>query len=283
MVGEAKNKHLLRQALGAANLKTEQPVIKLRGLVNAFGSKVIHDHLDLDVRRGEVLGVVGGSGSGKSVLLRSIIGLIQPKEGAVEVFGQSTAGDIEGAAMRKLEMRWGVLFQEGALFSSQTVAENIQVPLREYTGMSQELMDEIAEMKLAMVGLPPGTGDKYPSELSGGMKKRAGLARALALDPELLFLDEPTAGLDPISANQFDELVKRLQNALGLTVFLVTHDIDTLRAVTDRIAVLVNKKLVIGTIAELRKNTDPWIKDYFSGVRGRAALSSMDMASQEAQ
>jgi len=276
MVGEAKNKHLLRQALGAVNLKTEQPVIKLRGLVNAFGSKVIHDHLDLDVRRGEVLGVVGGSGSGKSVLLRSIIGLIQPKEGAVEVFGQSTAGDIEGAAMRKLEMRWGVLFQEGALFSSQTVAENIQVPLREYTGMSQELMDEIAEMKLAMVGLPPGTGDKYPSELSGGMKKRAGLARALALDPELLFLDEPTAGLDPISANQFDELVKRLQNALGLTVFLVTHDIDTLRAVTDRIAVLVNKKLVIGTIAELRQNKDPWIQDYFSGVRGRAALADMD-------
>lgn len=200
-------------------MKTEQPVIKLRGLVNAFGSKVIHDHLDLDVCRGEVLGVVGGSGSGKSVLLRSIIGLIQPKEGTVEVFGQSTAGDIEGAAMRKLEMRWGVLFQEGALFSSQTVAENIQVPLREYTAMSQELMDEIAEMKLAMVGLPPGTGDKYPSELSGGMKKRAGLARALALDPELLFLDEPTAGLDPISANQFDELVKRLQKALGLTVF----------------------------------------------------------------
>ena len=276
MVGEAKNKHLLRQALGAANLKTEQPVIKLRGLVNAFGSKVIHDHLDLDVRRGEVLGVVGGSGSGKSVLLRSIIGLIQPKEGTVEVFGQPTAGDIEGAAMRKLEMRWGVLFQEGALFSSQTVAENIQVPLREYTGMSQELMDEIAEMKLAMVGLPPGTGDKYPSELSGGMKKRAGLARALALDPELLFLDEPTAGLDPISANQFDELVKRLQNALGLTVFLVTHDIDTLRAVTDRIAVLVNKKLVIGTIAELRQNKDPWIQDYFSGVRGRAALADMD-------
>ena len=276
MVGEAKNKHLLRQALGAANLKTEQPVIKLRGLVNAFGSKVIHDHLDLDVRRGEVLVVVGGSGSGKSVLLRSIIGLIQPKEGTVEVFGQPTAGDIEGAAMRKLEMRWGVLFQEGALFSSQTVAENIQVPLREYTGMSQELMDEIAEMKLAMVGLPPGTGDKYPSELSGGMKKRAGLARALALDPELLFLDEPTAGLDPMSANQFDELVKRLQNALGLTVFLVTHDIDSLRAVTDRIAVLVNKKLVIGTIAELRQNKDPWIQDYFSGVRGRAALADMD-------
>jgi phospholipid/cholesterol/gamma-HCH transport system ATP-binding protein len=281
MTGEGRNTGLLRHVLrrGTAG---ESDVIKVRGLVNGFGGKVIHDHIDLDVRRGEVLGVVGGSGAGKSVLLRSIIGLIRPLEGTVEVFGKPTSGDIEGSAMRQLEMRWGVLFQEGALFSSQTVAENIQVPLREYTGMSQNLMDEISEMKLTMVGLPPDTCNKYPSELSGGMKKRAGLARALALDPELLFLDEPTAGLDPISANQFDELIKRLQKALGLTVFLVTHDIDTLRAVTDRIAVLVNKKLVIGTIEELRKNQDPWIKDYFSGVRGRAALSSMDMASQEA-
>ncbi len=265
----------------AANSAKKEVVIKVCGLVNAFGDKVIHDHLDLDVYRGEVLGVVGGSGSGKSVLLRSIVGLIRPKEGTIEVFGQSTNGEIEGTAMRRLEMRWGVLFQDGALFSSETVAENIQVPLREYTTMSQELMDEIAEMKLAMVGLAPGTGDKYPAELSGGMRKRAGLARALALDPELLFLDEPTAGLDPISANQFDELVKRLQKALGLTVFLVTHDIDTLRAVTDRIAVLVNKKLVIGSIGELRKNPDPWIQDYFSGVRGRAALASMDEMAEE--
>ena len=256
-----------------ADEKDNEPIIKIRGLVNGFGTKILHDHLDLDVRRGEVLGVVGGSGSGKSVLLRSIIGLIHPLEGSIEVLGQKT-GDVEDSAMRNLEMRWGVLFQEGALFSSQTVAENIQVPLREYTTMSQQLMNEIAAIKLTMVGLPPDAGDKYPSELSGGMKKRAGLARALALDPELLFLDEPTAGLDPISANQFDELIKRLQKALGLTVFLVTHDIDTLRAVTDRIAVLVNKKLVIGTIAELRQNKDPWIQDYFSGVRGRAALAS---------
>jgi phospholipid/cholesterol/gamma-HCH transport system ATP-binding protein len=262
--------------------KKKDVVIKVRGLVNGFGDKLVHDHIDLDVYRGEVLGVVGGSGSGKSVLLRSIIGLIRPKEGSIEVFGRPTLGEIEGPAMRRLEMRWGVLFQEGALFSSQTAAENIQVPLREYTNMSEELMDEIACMKLGMVGLPTDTGDKYPSELSGGMKKRAGLARALALDPELLFLDEPTAGLDPISANQFDELIRQLQKALGLTVFLVTHDIDTLRAVTDRIAVLVNKKLVIGTIAELRKSDDPWIKDYFSGVRGRAALASMDLASEEA-
>jgi phospholipid/cholesterol/gamma-HCH transport system ATP-binding protein len=284
MVGEARNTSLLREVRGGglAAGQANDSAIRLRGVVNGFGDKVIHDHIDLDVRRGEVLGVVGGSGAGKSVLLRSIIGLIRPIEGTVEVFGKPTNGDIEGGAMRQLEMRWGVLFQEGALFSSQTVTENIQVPLREYTEMSQGLMDEIAAMKINMVGLPPDAGNKYPSELSGGMKKRAGLARALALDPELLFLDEPTAGLDPISANQFDELIRQLQKALGLTVFMVTHDIDTLRAVTDRIAVLVNKKLVIGTIAELRRYDDPWIRDYFSGVRGRAALSSMDMASEEA-
>jgi phospholipid/cholesterol/gamma-HCH transport system ATP-binding protein len=257
--------------------KKKDVVIEVRGLVNGFGSKILHDHIDLNVYRGEVIGVVGGSGSGKSVLLRSIISLIRPKEGVIKVFGQQT-GEIEGAQMRKLEMRWGVLFQAGALFSSQTVAENIKVPLREYTSMSEKLMDEIAAMKLTMVGLPPDTADKYPSELSGGMIKRAALARSLALDPELLFLDEPTAGLDPISANQFDELIRQLQKALGLTVFLVTHDIDTLRAVTDRIAVLVNKKLVIGTLAELRKSDDPWIKDYFSGVRGRAALADMEEA-----
>jgi phospholipid/cholesterol/gamma-HCH transport system ATP-binding protein len=171
-------------------------------------------------------------------------------------------------------MRWGVLFQEGALFSSQTVAENIQVPLREYTNMSQELMNEVTAMKLSMVGLPQDAARKFPSELSGGMKKRAGLARALAADPELVFLDEPTAGLDPISANQFDELVKDLQKSLGLTVFMVTHDLDTLKATTDRIAVLVNKKIKVGTIDELRKDRDPWIQEYFSGVRGRAALAS---------
>jgi phospholipid/cholesterol/gamma-HCH transport system ATP-binding protein len=256
--------------------KTDKDVvIKIRGLVTGFGDKVLHDHIDLDVHRGEVLGIVGGSGSGKSVLMRAIISLIRPKDGTVEVFGQKV-GEAENPDMRALEMRWGVLFQEGALFSSQTVAENIQVPLREYTSMRPELMDEIAAMKLTMVGLPPDTAAKFPSELSGGMKKRAGLARALALDPELLFLDEPTAGLDPISANQFDELIRRLQKALGLTVFMVTHDIDTLRAVTDRVAVLVNKKLVIGTIAELRQHDDPWIQEYFSGVRGRAALADMD-------
>jgi phospholipid/cholesterol/gamma-HCH transport system ATP-binding protein len=251
----------------------KDPVIQVRGLVNAFGDKIIHDHVDLDLYRGEVLGVVGGSGAGKSVLMRTIIGLNNPREGEIEVFGKKTSY-AESTRMRALEMRWGVLFQEGALFSSQTVAENIQVPLREYTGMSEALMNEIAAMKLTMVGLPPDAALKYPSELSGGMKKRAGLARALALDPELLFLDEPTSGLDPISANLFDELIKQLQKSLGLTVFMVTHDLDSLRAVCDRIAVLVNKKIKTGTIDELRKDPDPWIQDYFSGVRGRAALAA---------
>ena len=237
------------------NQKPEDAIIKVRGLVNAFDQNVIHDHIDLDVYRGEILGVVGGSGAGKSVLLRTIIGLNKPREGVIEVFGKRTAF-AESIRMRALEERWGVLFQDGALFSSQTIAENIQVPLREYTAMAQPLMDEIAAMKLSMVGLPEDTALKYPSELSGGMKKRAGLARALALDPELLFLDEPTSGLDPISANQFDELIKNLQKSLGLTVFMVTHDLDSLRAVCDRIAVLVSKKIKTGTIEQLRKDSD---------------------------
>jgi phospholipid/cholesterol/gamma-HCH transport system ATP-binding protein len=247
-------------------------VIKVRGVVNAFGDSVVHDHIDLDVYRGEILGVVGGSGAGKSVLLRTIIGLNKQREGTVEVFGEDPVPHRERPE-NSVQMRWGVLFQEGALFSSQTVAENIQVPLREYTSMSQELMNEVTAMKLSMVGLPQDAAAKFPSELSGGMKKRAGLARALAADPEIVFLDEPTAGLDPISANQFDVLVKDLQKSLNLTVFMVTHDLDTLKATTDRIAVLVNKKIKVGTIDELRRDPDPWIQEYFSGVRGRAALA----------
>jgi phospholipid/cholesterol/gamma-HCH transport system ATP-binding protein len=247
-------------------------VIRIRGVVNAFNSTVIHDHIDLDVYRGEVLGVVGGSGAGKSVLLRSIVGLNRPQSGSILVFGQETA-DIDAESLRGLQLRWGVLFQEGALFSSQTVAQNIQVPMRRWTQMSQELMNEIAAMKLSLVGLPPDAAAKYPAELSGGMKKRAGLARALALDPELLFLDEPTSGLDPISAANFDELVRNLQQSLGLTVFLVTHDLDSLRATTDRIAVLVNKRIKVGTIETLSRDPDPWIHEYFCGVRGRAALA----------
>jgi phospholipid/cholesterol/gamma-HCH transport system ATP-binding protein len=249
-------------------------VIKIRDLVNRFGRQLLHDHLNLDVYRGEVLGIVGGSGSGKSVLLRSIIGLQQPTSGSIKVFGQELKELESEEEQRALQMRWGVLFQEGALFSSQTVAENIEMPLRAYTDMSQELMNEVASLKLTMVGLPPEAGKKYPSELSGGMKKRAGLARALALDPELLFLDEPTAGLDPISADQFDNLVRDLQKSLGLTVFMVTHDIDTLRATTDRIAVLVDKKIRTGTVLSLQHDKHPWIQEYFAGPRGRAALTS---------
>jgi phospholipid/cholesterol/gamma-HCH transport system ATP-binding protein len=253
--------------------KEKEVVISVRGLVNVLGGQLIHDHVDLDVYRGEVLGIVGGSGSGKSVLLRTIVGLNKQREGHIEVFGEDPTPHRERPE-NSVQMRWGVLFQEGALFSSQTVAENIQVPLREYTKMSQQLMNEVTAVKLSMVGLPEDAAAKYPSELSGGMKKRAGLARALAADPELVFLDEPTAGLDPISANQFDELVRDLQKSLNLTVFMVTHDLDTLKATTDRIAVLVNKKIKVGTIDELRKDPDPWIQDYFSGVRGRAALAS---------
>jgi phospholipid/cholesterol/gamma-HCH transport system ATP-binding protein len=256
-----------------ADEKKRDVIIKVRGLTNQFGDNIVHDHVDLDVYRGEVLAIVGGSGSGKSVLLRSIIGLIEPAEGDIEIFGVDPR-TLSGHALEQLQIRWGMLFQEGALFSSQTVAENIQVPMREYTKMSQELMNEIASVKLSMVGLPENAAPKYPSEISGGMKKRAGLARALSLDPELLFLDEPTAGLDPISAAQFDQLVRDLQKSLKLTVVMVTHDIDTLRATTDRIAVLVNKKLKIGTIDSLRKDPDPWIHEYFDGPRGRAALSS---------
>jgi phospholipid/cholesterol/gamma-HCH transport system ATP-binding protein len=248
-------------------------IIRVRGLVNRLGGNLIHDRLDLDVRRGEVLGVVGGSGSGKSVLLRSIVGLQKPAEGDISVLGEPI-GELHGRELRALQMRWGVLFQEGALFSSQTVAENIQVPLREYLDLPEALMKEIAAMKLLLVGLPADAGRKYPSELSGGMKKRAGLARALALDPELLFLDEPTAGLDPISANQFDELLSDLQKSLGLTVFMVTHDLDTLKATTDRIAVLVDKKVKVGTVDTLAKDTNPWIHEYFAGARGRAALEA---------
>jgi phospholipid/cholesterol/gamma-HCH transport system ATP-binding protein len=248
-------------------------VISIRGLVNAFGKTIIHDHIDLDVMRGEVLGVVGGSGAGKSVLLRSIIGLNRPQSGSIKVFGQETA-DIESENLKGLQLRWGVLFQGGALFSSQTVAQNIQVPMRRWTRMSQELMDELTAMKLSMVGLPADTALKFPSELSGGMTKRAGLARALALDPELLFLDEPTSGLDPISASLFDTLLRELQQSLGLTVFMVTHDLDSLRATTDRIAVLVNKKIKVGTIKTLATDPDPWIHEYFSGTRGRAALNA---------
>lgn len=244
--------------------------IRIRGLVNGFGGTIIHDHIDLDVKRGEVLAVVGGSGSGKSVLLRSIIGLNKPLAGSIRVLGQETA-QTDSESLRGLQLRWGVLFQEGALFSSLTVAQNIQVPMRRWTNMDQKLMDELAAIKLSLVGLPADTAQKFPAELSGGMTKRAGLARALALDPELLFLDEPTSGLDPISADQFDALIKQLKESLGLTVFMVTHDLFSLKAEADRIAVLIHRKIRAGTLATLANDPDPWIHEYFSGPRGHAA------------
>lgn len=252
------------------------PVISVRGLRNAFGPQVVHDALDLDVRRGEILGVVGGSGTGKSVLMRSIIGLQQPEAGEIEVLGVPVRGAGDEALL-DIRKRWGVLFQGGALFSTLTVAENIQLPLREfYPGLSPQLLDEIAAYKIVMSGLSPEAGPKYPAELSGGMKKRAGLARALALDPELLFLDEPTAGLDPIGAARFDELTLSLRDTLGLTVFLITHDLDTLYAICDRVAVIADRHVIaVGTIAELLALDHPWIQDYFNGPRGRQAASAM--------
>tara|TARA_X000000368_G_scaffold315203_1_gene252722 strand:- start:10793 stop:11560 length:768 start_codon:yes stop_codon:yes gene_type:complete len=245
-------------------------VIEVRGLRTQFGKQVIHENLDLTVFAGEVLGVVGGSGTGKSVLLREIIGLLKPAAGDVRLFDEPI-WELGREGRQPLLRRCGVLFQDGALFSSMTVAENIGLPIKERGAVSPALVDEIARIKVQMVGLPANAADKYPSELSGGMRKRAGLARALALDPDIVFLDEPTAGLDPISAADFDNLIRDLQTALGLTVFMVTHDLDSLYAICDRLAVLVDRKIVTGTIPELQKTGHPWIEDYFNGPRGRAA------------
>jgi phospholipid/cholesterol/gamma-HCH transport system ATP-binding protein len=245
----------------------ENIVIKVRGLRTQFGAQVVHDELDLDIQAGQVVGIVGGSGTGKSVLLRTILGLNTPRAGDIEVLNENIRD-----ASDTLQQRCGVLFQNGALFSSLTVAENIQVPMREHLQLPRKLMDELAALKISMVGLPPDAGPKYPSELSGGMKKRAGLARALSLDPEILFLDEPTAGLDPIGAAAFDNLIAELQKSLGLTVFMVTHDLDSLSAICDSIAVLVDKRVRLATMAEHMKDPHPWIQSYFHGPRARAAL-----------
>ncbi len=248
-------------------------VIRVRGLKTQFGTQVVHEDLDLDVQRGEILGVVGGSGTGKSVLMRAILGLLSPQAGSVEVLGETVTGRRDPVKLRR---RTGVLFQDGALFSSLTVLENVEVPLKEhFPELSAELRGELARLRLRLVGLAPGTGAKLPSELSGGMRKRAGLARALAMDPELLFLDEPTAGLDPIGAAAFDELLKTLQQALGLTVFLITHDLDTLYAICDRIAVLGKRRiLTVGTREEVEDFDDDWIRDYFHGPRARSARAA---------
>jgi phospholipid/cholesterol/gamma-HCH transport system ATP-binding protein len=250
-------------------------VVRVRGLTTQIGGRVLHENIAFELERGEVLGVVGASGTGKSVLLRTIIGLLEPAAGTIEVFGEDvrTLGDTE---RRAVEARWGVLFQDGALFSSLNVAQNVAVPLREQLTLAPHLLDEITRLKISLVGLPGDAGAKYPAELSGGMRKRAGLARALALDPELLFLDEPTSGLDPIGAGAFDALIHDLRLSLGLTVLMVTHDLDSLIAICDRIAVLVDKRLIIGTMAELLRNPHPWIQAYFHGPRGRAALAGRD-------
>ncbi|MCT2399703.1 ABC transporter ATP-binding protein [Novosphingobium mangrovi (ex Huang et al. 2023)] len=252
----------------------EYPIV-VEGLRNAFGEHVVHEDLSLKVRKGEVLGVVGGSGTGKSVLMRSIIGLQPPAAGSVEVLGHDMMADHDGDDI-DIRSRWGVLFQGGALFSTLTVEENVEVPLKQfYPELSDRLRSEIARFKVRLSGLPEEAAFKYPSELSGGMKKRAGLARALALDPELLFLDEPTAGLDPIGAAAFDNLTRELKETLGLTVFLITHDLDTLYAVCDRVAVLADRQVIaVGTIPELLALDHPWIQEYFNGPRGRAALAA---------
>jgi len=250
-----------------------ETIISVRDLCNRFGSHVVHQRLDLEVRRGEVLGVVGGSGTGKSVLLRSIIGLQVPQSGHIGVFGH----DVSGGASNTLKQRWGVLFQDGALFSSLSVLENVQIPMREQLGLPQALMDDLAALKLRMVGLDECVGAQLPSELSGGMRKRVGLARALALDPELLFLDEPTAGLDPIGAAAFDTLIRSLQCALGLTVFMVTHDLDSLYAICDRIAVLADGKVIaVDPVTVLEQHPHPWIQEYFRGPRSRASKREVE-------
>jgi phospholipid/cholesterol/gamma-HCH transport system ATP-binding protein len=247
-------------------------VIKLRGIRNQFGRQVVHEDLDLDVYRGEILGVVGGSGTGKSVLLRTIAGLQKPAAGSVDVLGTDVLNADEDTR-QKLENRWGVMFQDGALFSSLTVRENVEVPMRAIPGLDPQIRRDLADLKISMVGLQYLAGDKYPSELSGGMRKRAGLARALALDPDIVFLDEPTAGLDPIGAAAFDELIRDLCHSLGLTVFLVTHDLDTLHATCDRIAVLAERKvLVTGSMADMLEVGHPWVHEYFHGPRARAAV-----------
>lgn len=253
---------------------SKTPLISIRGLVTQFGRQVIHDHLDLDILQGEIFGIVGGSGAGKSVLMGAILGLVPIERGKITVLGKQ-AGSLERITKQHLQSHWGVLFQSGALFSSLTVGENIQIPMKNMENMPEELAREMAFIKLKMVGLEENDFFKYPSELSGGMIKRAALARALAVDPEILFLDEPTAGLDPISAAAFDELILTLRDTLNLTVVMVTHDLDSIKRLCDRIAVLVDKHAIVGTLKSLLDNNHDWIREYFHGIRGRVALAEI--------
>ncbi|OLF73995.1 ABC transporter ATP-binding protein [Maricaulis sp. W15] len=251
-------------------------LISVRNLRSAFGPHVVHEHLDLDIRRGEILGIVGGSGTGKTVLLNTILGLKQPEGGEILLNGQRLA-EMSERERRQIDSRLGVLFQNGALFTSLSVLENVMAPLREHIDMPVSLMEEIAGMKIGLAGLDPSAADRFPSELSGGMRKRAALARALALDPEILFLDEPTAGLDPIGAAAFDNLILELSQALGLTVVMITHDLDSLYSICDRVAVLADKRVeAVAPIRDLLNNPHPWIKEYFHGPRGRAALAGKE-------
>jgi phospholipid/cholesterol/gamma-HCH transport system ATP-binding protein len=253
---------------------TDCNVIEVRKLGNRFGTQLVHDGLDLDVRRGEILAVIGGSGAGKSVLLRSIVGLQEPSAGSVKVLGTELR-TCAPALRAAIERRWGVMFQDGALFSSLTVMENIEVPMIEHQALPKDLMQEIALLKISLVGLPPEAAFKTPSQLSGGMRKRAGIARALALDPEILFLDEPTSGLDPIGAAEFDALLLTLKRSLDLTVFLVTHDLDSIFTCCDRVAVLVDKRVIaVDTPARIAMHLHPWIQACFGGPRGRNAASA---------
>ncbi|MGE5722204.1 MAG: ABC transporter ATP-binding protein [Sphingomonadales bacterium] len=253
---------------GAASPLAEPPPIRVEGLRSVFGEKVVHEDLDLEVRKGEILAVVGGSGSGKSVLMNSILGLKKPDGGRIELFGR----DIDDPeALAEAERRLGVLFQYGALFSFLTVQENVEAPFLEHTGLPMKLIARLARLKIELAGLPARAGSLKPAELSGGMRKRAGVARAIALDPDILFLDEPTSGLDPIGANEMDRLIAELREALGLTVFMITHDLETLYAICDRIAVMADQKIIaVGSVAELERSDHPWIRDYFFGPRGRA-------------
>ncbi|MCF7698951.1 ABC transporter ATP-binding protein [Loktanella sp. M215] len=254
--------------------RVADPIIRVRDLVTRFGTHTVHDGLSLDVRRGEIIGIVGGSGTGKSVLLHAIVGLLSPAAGTIEVFGQSVR-NTDDDAYRHLRRRWGVMFQDGALFSSLTVRQNVEAPMREQLDLSDDLRETLAALKVRMVGLEDAAMMQFPSELSGGMRKRAGFARAIALDPEIVFLDEPTAGLDPVGAAAFDTLIKQLQAALGLTVFLVTHDLDSLNAICDRIAVLADHKVIaVGTMAQMMDIDHPWVRAYFHGPRARAATAS---------
>jgi phospholipid/cholesterol/gamma-HCH transport system ATP-binding protein len=261
----------------ADNAGDQEIVLSVRDVTVAFGDNVVLDKLSLDIRRGEILGFVGASGAGKSVLLRTVLGLMKKRSGTITLFGVDVDQASEAERLR-LDMRLGVLFQHGALFSALTVAENVQVPMREYLDLPKRLMDELALLKVELVGLPPDAARKYPSELSGGMIKRAALARALALDPDVVFLDEPTSGLDPIGAAEFDELVVKLRDTMGLTVYMVTHDLDSLFSICDRVAVLGDKRVLLeGTIDEMLASEETWVKSYFRGKRAR----QLDLATRK--